>query len=204
VLHAVFALLALALPMQRVHAAPDAATKEAAAKLAVNVCGTCHGAEGRGENPRIPRLAGQQRAYIEIQLKAFRNQSRGDYAAHESMWGIAATLSDDIVAGLADYFATQAPATGISATDKEAAGRGRELFEKGSPERGLPACTSCHGANAEGLAVFPRLAGQHGEYLFIQLQAIRNKLRSSPVMHGVIKELTNDEIVSLAAYLESR
>ena len=60
------------------------------------------------------------------------------------------------------------------------------------------------GANAEGLAVFPRLAGQHGEYLFIQLQSIRNKLRASPVMHGLIKELTDDEIVSLAAYLESK
>ena len=77
------------------------------------------------------------------------------------------------------------------------------MFDKGSPPRGLPACTSCHGAQAQGLAVFPRLAGQHGEYLFIQLQAIRNQLRVSPVMHGLIKELTDDEIVSLGAYLES-
>lgn len=185
-------------------AAPDAATREAAAKLAVNVCGTCHGPEGRGDNPRIPRLAAQQRAYVEVQLKAFRNQSRGDYAAHESMWGIAATLSDDVVTALADYFAAQKPAPAVAATNKDAAAKGHKLFEQGSPERGLPACTSCHGANAEGLAVFPRLAGQHGEYLFIQLQSIRNKLRASPVMHGLIKELTDDEIVSLAAYLESK
>jgi cytochrome c553 len=185
-------------------AAPDAATREAATKLAVNLCGTCHGPEGRGDNPRIPRLAAQQRAYIEVQLKAFRNRSRGDYAAHESMWGIAATLDDDVVTALADYFSAQRPAPATAPTNQEAAAKGRGLFEQGSPERGLPSCTSCHGANAEGLAVFPRLAGQHGEYLFIQLQAIRNKLRASPVMHGLIKELTDDEIVSLAAYLESK
>jgi len=183
--------------------APDAATTEAAAKLATNVCGTCHGPQGRGDNTRIPRLAGQQRAYIEVQLKAFRNQSRGDHAAHEYMWAVAATLNDDIVTALAEYFAAQSPAPGIVPADKAAAARGRELFDKGSPPRGLPACSSCHGAQAQGLAVFPRLAGQHGEYLFIQLQAIRNQLRVSPVMHGLIKELTDDEIVSLAAYLES-
>ena len=197
-----FALLLVS--AQPVRAAPDAATREAAVKLAVNVCGSCHGLEGRGDNPRIPRLAAQQRAYIEVQLKAFRNQSRGDHAAHEYMWGIASTLSDDVVAALADYLEAQAPATGIAAKNKEAAARGRELFEKGSPARGLPACTGCHGAAAEGLAVFPRLAGQHGEYLFIQMQSIRNRLRASPVMHGLIKQLTDDEIVSLAAYLESK
>ncbi len=198
---AVAFLAASALPAA---AAPDAATREAATKLAINVCGTCHGPEGRGDNPRIPRLAAQQRQYIEVQLKAFRGQTRGDYAAHESMWGIAATLNDDVVTALADYFASQKPAPAVPPTNRDAAAKGRTLFDKGSPERGLPACTSCHGPNAEGLAVFPRLAGQHGEYLFIQLQSIRNKLRASPVMHGLIKELTDDEIVSLAAYLESK
>jgi cytochrome c553 len=196
------ALVACAVPTA--DAAPDAATKEAAVKLAVNLCGSCHGPDGRGDNPRIPRLAAQQRAYIEVQLKAFRNQSRGDYAAHESMWGIAATLNDDVVAALAEYFSAQKPGIGVAAANKEAAAKGRTLFERGSPERGLPPCTSCHGIDGEGLAVFPRLASQHGEYLFIQLQAIRNKLRASPVMHGLIKELTDDEIVALAAYLESK
>jgi cytochrome c553 len=194
----------LGLAMHTATAAPDAATREAAAKLATNLCGTCHGPEGRGDNPRIPRLAGQQRAYIEVQLKAFRNQSRGDHAAHEYMWGVAATLSDDVVTALAEHFAALAPAAGIAGGNPEAVAKGRTLFEKGSPERGLPSCTGCHGAHAEGMAVFPRLAGQHGQYLFIQMQAIRNRLRSSPVLHGLIKELADDEIVALAAYLESR
>ncbi|MFO1217336.1 MAG: c-type cytochrome [Burkholderiaceae bacterium] len=200
-------VLAAAGLMPPAHAAPDAATREAAQKLATQLCVTCHGAQGRGENPRIPRLAGQQKAYIEVQLKAFRAHTRGEPAAHETMWGVAALLSDDVVTALAEYYASQTPASGPAAgavADAAAIAKGRVLFDKGSPERGLPACAGCHGANAEGLAVFPRLAGQHAQYLFIQLQAIRHKLRASPVMHGLIKELADDEIVALAAYLESK
>jgi cytochrome c553 len=186
---------------------PDASTQQAAAKLAENLCASCHGADGRGDNPRVPRIAGQQRAYIEVQLKAFRSQSRGDRAAHEYMWGVAATLDDNVVAALAQYFAAQAPAAGTppqDATEAAAAAAGKQLFEKGSPERGVAPCAACHGANAEGMSVFPRLAGQHREYLFIQLQSIRNKLRDSPVMHGLTKELTDAEIVALATYLQSK
>lgn len=186
---------------------PDAATQQVAAKLAENLCATCHGADGRGDNPRIPRIAGQQRAYIEVQLKAFRNQTRGDRAAHEYMWGVAATLDDNVVAALAAYYAALAPAAGTppqSTADVDAVAKGKVLFEKGSPNRGVAPCAACHGTQAEGMSVFPRLAGQHREYLFIQLQSIRYKLRDSPVMHGLTKELTDEEIVALANYLSSK
>jgi cytochrome c553 len=198
----VLAALTLATPYAL--AAPDAATRQAAVKLAENLCASCHGAQGRGDNPKIPRIAGQQRAYLEVQLKAFRSQSRNDPAAHEYMWGIAATLNDDIVAGLADYFSSQAPAERTPPTDAKLATAGKQLFEQGSPERGAPPCTGCHGMNAEGMAVFPRLAGQHSEYLYIQLKLIQNKLRESPVMHGLTKQLSGDEIRAVVTYLESK
>lgn len=199
---ATLALLTLATP--HAQAAPDAATRQAAIKLAENLCATCHGAQGRGDNPRIPRLAGQQRAYLDVQLKAFRSQSRNDPAAHEYMWGVAATLSDDIVAALAEYFSAQSPAAGSPPTDAKLAAAGKLLFEQGSPDRGAPPCTGCHGMNAEGMAVFPRLAGQHSEYLYIQLKLIQNKLRESPVMHGLIKQLHGDEISAVVTYLQSK
>jgi cytochrome c553 len=195
----------LAALIQPARAADDTSTRQAAEKLAANVCSACHGPQGRGDNPRIPRLAGQQRAYIEVQLKAFRNQSRADHAAHEYMWGVAATLDDAVVAALASYYSAQPPASAaVALVNREAVAKGAALYAKGSPERGVPPCTGCHGASAEGLAVFPRLAGQHGEYLFIQMQSIRNRLRASPVMHGLIKELADEEIVALAAFLESK
>jgi cytochrome c553 len=195
---------ALALLTLTAQAAPDAATRQAAVKLAENLCASCHGAQGRGENPRIPRIAGQQRAYIEVQLKAFRSQSRNDPAAHEYMWGIASTLNDDIVTGLAEYFSSQTPAASTPPTDAKLAAAGKQLFEQGSPERGAPPCTGCHGMNAEGMAVFPRLAGQHSEYLYIQLKLIQNKLRESPVMHGLTKQLSGDEINAVVTYLQSK
>lgn len=58
--------------------------------------------------------------------------------------------------------------------------------------------------NAEGMAVFPRLAGQHSEYLYIQLKLIQNKLRESPVMHGLIKQLRADEVNAVVTYLQSK
>jgi cytochrome c553 len=183
---------------------PDEATRVAAVKLAENLCGSCHGAQGQGDNPRIPRLAAQQRAYIEVQLKAFRSQNRSDPAAHEYMWGVASTLNDGIVAALAEYFSAQAPVASTAPQDAKVAAAGKQLFEQGSPERGTPPCTGCHGRNAEGLAVFPRLAGQHGEYLYIQLKLIQNKLRDSPVMHGLTKQLSSEELSAVAAYLESK
>jgi cytochrome c553 len=196
-------LAALALSVANAQAI-DGVNRDVAAKLAEGVCVSCHGTEGRGDNPRIPRLAGQQRAYIEVQLKAFRSQTRSDPAAHEYMWGIAATLSDGVVAGLADYFSTRVPGTNGEPLDEKAAILGKQLFERGSPERGAAPCMACHGAAAEGMGVFPRLAGQHREYLYLQLKLIQNKLRASPVMHGLITQLNNDEIAAVAAYLQSK
>jgi len=184
--------------------AVDDVNREVAAKLAEGVCVSCHGPEGRGDNPRIPRLAAQQRAYLEVQLKAFRSQTRSDPAAHEYMWGIAATLSDSVVAALAEYFSTRAPAPSGEPLDEKTMRTGKQLFERGSPERGAAPCMGCHGANAEGMGVFPRLAGQHREYIFLQLKLIQNKLRASPVMHGLITQLSNDEIMAVAAYLQSK
>jgi cytochrome c553 len=181
------------------------AAREAVRSMAKSVCATCHGVEGRSTDPAIPNLAGQQRAYIEIQLKAFRMQSRRDPAAHDYMWGIASTwLHDDkALSEAANYYSSQTPARGMSG-DPAAVAAGRELYEKGSANRSIRACAECHGTNAEGASFFPRLAGQHSEYLSRQLKMLRVRLRDSPVMHGVIKDLTDDEIAAVATFLQSK
>jgi len=181
----------------------DQASKDVARNLAAGVCASCHGPDGRSTDPAIPRLAGQQRSYIEVQLKAFRVQTRGDPDAHDYMWGIASTLSDSIAAGLAEYFSSRAPVPGKPA-DAAVLAKGKQLYEKGSSDRAVLACSGCHGANAEGKLVFPRLAGQHSQYLSKQMQMLRVRLRDSPVMHGIVKNLTDEDTTALAAYLESR
>jgi cytochrome c553 len=168
----------------------------------VETCGTCHGVNGRSVSPTFPNLAGQQASYIEAQLKAFKDQSRADPDAQAYMWGMASQLNDTTITALAGYFAAQPAAPGRGGNSTLIA-QGKRLFEEGVPARQIPPCASCHGAHAEGLAVFPRLAGQHAPYLLKQLIVIQSVLRTAPVMHGVIKDLTKDQMLALVAYLES-
>ncbi|MHB8477567.1 MAG: c-type cytochrome [Steroidobacteraceae bacterium] len=180
---------------------PDA--QHAAAKTAAEVCGSCHGANGRSVSPTFPNLAGQTVQYLETQLKAFKDQSRADPDAQAYMWGMAAQLSDGMISALAAYFSGQPPAPPTRSGDPALIAKGKRLFEEGVPARQIPPCASCHGSHAEGQVVFPRLAGQHAPYLFKQLLVIQNVLRTAPVMHGVIKDLTKDQMQSVVAYLES-
>jgi cytochrome c553 len=184
--------------------AADAATDAQKTVLhkTVETCGTCHGVNGRSVSPTFPNLAAQLAPYIELQLKAFKDQSRADPDAQAYMWGMAAQLSDSMISALAGYFAAQAAAPG-KAGNSVLIAQGKHLFEEGVPARQIPPCASCHGAHAEGLASFPRLAGQHAPYLLKQLLVIQSALRTAPVMHGVIKDLTKDQMLAVVAYLES-
>jgi cytochrome c553 len=168
----------------------------------IETCGTCHGVNGRSVSPTFPNLAAQQASYVEQQLKAFKDQSRADPDAQAYMWGMASQLSDATITQLAGYFAALPAAPGRGGNSTLIA-QGRHLFEEGVPVRGIPPCASCHGAHAEGMAAFPRLAGQHAPYLFKQLLVIQSVLRTAPVMHGVIKDLTKDQMQAVVAYLQS-
>jgi cytochrome c553 len=179
------------------------AEQQAAAKVALQTCSTCHGTNGRSVSPTFPNLAAQTAPYIEVQLKAFKDQSRADPDAQAYMWGMASQLSDPMISSLAAYFSAQPAAAPSKSGDPALIAKGKRLFEEGVPARQIPPCASCHGAHAEGQAIFPRLAGQHAPYLLKQLLVIQNVLRTAPVMHGVIKDLTKDQMQSVVAYLES-
>ncbi len=64
-------------------------------------CAACHGANGNSSNPLWPNLAGQQAAYLEKQMKDFRDGRRQDPV----MAPMAAALSDTDIADLAAYYA---------------------------------------------------------------------------------------------------
>jgi cytochrome c553 len=177
-------------------------TQKAALHKTVETCGTCHGVNGRSVSPTFPNLAAQQAPYIELQLKSFKDQSRADPDAQAYMWGMASQLSDATISALAGYFAAQ-PAAPSRGGNSALIAQGKRLFEEGVPARQIPPCASCHGPHAEGLAFFPRLAGQHAPYLLKQLLVIQSVLRTAPVMHGVIKDLTKDQMLAVVAYLES-
>ena len=168
----------------------------------IETCGTCHGSKGQGISPVFPNLAAQTAPYLEMQLRAFKDQSRDDPDAQAYMWGMAAQLSDASISALAAYYAAQPAAPGHAGKAALVA-EGRKLYEQGVPVRGLPPCSNCHGEHAEGLSVFPRLAGQHAPYLLKQMLVIQNVLRTAPVMHGLIKEFSRDQMQAVVTYLES-
>jgi cytochrome c553 len=178
------------------------AAQKAALQKTIETCSACHGLNGRSVPPTFPNLAAQSAPYIELQLHAFKDQTRADPDAQAYMWGMASQLDDASITGLAAYFAKQSAAEGKSGNATLIA-QGKQIFVEGVPGRQIPACASCHGAQAQGNGPFPRLAGQHAPYLLKQLLVIQSVLRTAPVMHGVIKDLTRDQMQAVVAYLES-
>jgi cytochrome c553 len=189
------------------HAADESTTsmtdaQKAALQKTIETCSTCHGLNGRSVAPTFPNLAAQTAPYIELQLHAFKDQTRADPDAQAYMWGMASQLDDALISALAAYFSKQSAAAGKSGNATLIA-QGKQIFMEGVPGRQIPACASCHGAQAHGNGPFPRLAGQHAPYLLKQLLVIQSVLRTAPVMHGVIKDLTRDQMQAVVAYLES-
>jgi cytochrome c553 len=176
--------------------------QSAALHKTIETCGTCHGINGRSVSPTFPNLAAQTAPYIEAQLHAFKDQTRADPDAQAYMWGMASQLDDASIGGLAGYFSRQSAAPG-SGGNTALIAQGKQIFAEGVPGRQIPACATCHGAQAQGNGPFPRLAGQHAPYLLRQLLVIQSVLRTAPVMHGVIKDLTKPQMEAVVAYLES-
>jgi cytochrome c553 len=196
------ALLTLAVPGARADA-PDAFAQAHARKIATTVCGTCHGRDGNNMNPKYPRLAGQNANYLAAQLKAFRAQTRGDPDAIGYMWGMASQLDDATIDALAAYYAAQKAEPGARGDSGEA-NRGKEIYERGVAAQGVPACSSCHGPDAHGLQDFPRLAGQHGQYVLKQLGSFQSNMRNVAIMHGVAQNLNLTDMDAVAAFLEAQ
>ena len=66
--------------------------------------------------------------------------------------------------------------------------------------------SSCHLAGTPGAAgagSFPRLAGQHVQYLMKQLRSFQNNMRNVAVMHGVAAGLQLGDMQAVSTYLQS-
>lgn len=122
------------------------------------------------------------------------------------MTGILDNLSDQDMADIAAYFAGQKMSVG--AADPKLIERGEALFRGGKLAEGMPACTGCHSPNGAGLAAagFPKLGGQHGQYVAKQLTDFREGNRTNDgdamTMRAIAAKLSNKDIEAVSSYIQ--
>ena len=183
-------------------AAPASKGDPKAEETIVNqVCAGCHAADGNSTIPANPRLAGLNAEYINKQLNNFKSGERKNAV----MSGMVAGLSSQDMLNLAAYFSAQQPKPD-TAKDKELALAGQKIFRGGIQGAGVPACASCHGPEGKGIPVqFPRLAGQHSDYIYTQLNNFRLSERSNDaakMMRTIAAKLTDEDMKAVAAYIQ--
>jgi len=180
-------------------AVEPASSKQAVPAKVMTTCIVCHGLNGDSPAADVPRLNGQQAAYLAARLHSFLYPGSQDPHATAAMWGVVSAIDDATLARLADYYSRQAP-TPLNSTGRLAAA-GKKLYESGDPAKRIPACQTCHEADAGGHGNIPRLAGQHTTYLRNQIERLRFDLRANEPMHMNAAFLSEEQISALAAYL---
>ena len=190
---------ALSSAHMQVHAQDAAAGQQNAAQ-----CVGCHGIPGYQssfpEIYRVPKVAGQNAAYIVAALTAYKKGER----KHPTMVGIGKGLTDQQMADLGAFYenlgASLVKPVSDSAPPAPPAAVA-ELLTKG-------ACVSCHGANFNKPVVpaYPKLAGQHVDYLYASLRSYGvegnpHVGRANAVMSGQVKPYKRAELKAMADYL---
>ncbi len=119
------------------------------------------------------------------------------------MTPICASLDPQDHKTLGIYFAGQI-ATSEKVLDGAAAELGRKIYMEGNEASAYPACAGCHVEDGSGNKRFPRLAGQHREYLIEQMMLFKKNVRTndaSRFMREVAKRMSDEEIRAVAEYL---
>jgi len=170
--------------------------------LALQVCSNCHGIDGNSVNPTFPKLAGQPVEYFLVEMKEFRNHHRADPAGFEYMWGLSRSLTDRQLDELASYYAQQRPIEDQPA-EPQRVSAGKIIFDQGVPVKNIPPCMACHGAEGAGNGKFPRIAGQHADYLVKQLTVFKrtDERPEGALMETIAHDLTPDNIEDVSAFL---
>ena len=169
------------------------------------MCIGCHGIAGYQssfpEIYKVPMIAGQNAKYLASSLAAYKKGDR----KHPTMHAVATSLSEQDMADLAAYYEQLGKAgepneaKPVPTPSTEVAG----LLKKGN-------CASCHGDNFSKPidASYPKLAGQHSDYLYSALRAYQVDKnpqigRNNAIMMGMARPYTLAEAKQLASYIAS-
>jgi cytochrome c553 len=192
-----------------------------APRVVVVNCSGCHGVDGNTDSATAPRLAAQSAGYLTAQMNAYRLAAspptdvipflrpvekagaRSNEEARRSMIGPAQSIDTADIKAAADWYAQQAPAPGTPAGNAVLAARGAKIYAEGLPDDGVSACAGCHGPKAAGRGdQFPRLAGQHADYLIRQLILFTEGKRTAATIGVTAHALVRVDMKAVAEYLQ--
>jgi cytochrome c553 len=156
----------------------------------VETCVTCHGEDGVPLVEDAPIIWGQEYYYSYTQMRDFQAGRRESEIMQPLMDG----LEKDTLKALAQYFAAlQWPALGYSAPAADAA--------VGAAAAVAGQCPQCHLGAWVGNSGVPRLAGQTVQYLEKTMLDFKyNRRRNAPDIAAIFREMSDEELRSLARY----
>ena len=176
-------------------AKPDLAKGQA---ISTQVCGACHTADGNRGSPANPIIAGQHPEYLVKQLNEFKDGKRNN----PIMKGFASALSPEDMKNVAAFYGTKQAKPGF-AKNKDLVKLGEKIYRGGIMEKKIPACAGCHSPTGAGIpSQFPRIGGQHADYVDAQMRAFRIGARAnSAQMATIAAKLSDREIAAVADYV---
>lgn len=189
-----------------------------AGQAKAGACAACHGLDGNALIAEAPRIAGMPERFLADQLALFKSGERSSGMA-AVMVPFASMLSAQDMRDIGAWYATQKPGSGVADDTVIAEGPnkglkfyqvGERLYRGGDASRDLPACMACHGPSGHGNPgpAYPTLTGQLATYVGRRLEEYRagTSTYSNPkqfdLMAGIAKTLTDEEIHSLASYVQ--
>ena len=190
-------------------AVPAIAGDATAGKALTTACAACHGADGNSMAPTFPKLAGLGEKYVLKQLEDIKSGAR----VVPEMTGQLASLSQTDLENIAAYYSSKTMCLSGSKDDKELLELGAKIYRAGNKDVGVPACIGCHSPTGAGNAPagFPKLGGQHADYIAKQLRDFRagaeytDKGRhndgDSRTMRGGVARMSDREIDAVANYI---
>lgn len=190
-------------------AVPALAGDAAAGKALTTACAACHGADGNSMAPTFPKLAGLGEKYLLKQLEDIKAGTR----VVPEMTGQLTSLSLTDLENIAAYYASKEMSLSGSKDDKELLELGAKIYRAGIAEVGVPACIGCHSPTGAGNAPagFPKLGGQHADYIAKQLRDFRagaeytDKGRHNDgdnrTMRSGVARISDKEIDAVANYI---
>lgn len=221
--HALFSLGILVIAESALAQTALAAGDATAGATKAAMCGACHGADGNSMVPNFPKLAGQNEKYLLKQMRDIQLWDKETNPAKKGvtgravieMTGLLLPSTEQDLADIAAYYASQnAQLSGSQELEVQTnsgikvngLALGAKVYRAGNLANGVPSCTGCHAPDGKGNAPagYPRVSGQHADYIEKQLINFRAGNRTNDAemtMRSIAEKLSDAEIKAVANFI---